>query len=432
MKYQVLTLFPELISPFLGSTLLSKACSAGSIKIDVKDIRTFAINRQGQVDDTPYGGGGGMVARVESSSKAVEEARNNQPGAKVILFPPRGQRFTQKLARSLVSDAIKDNTGFILYCPRYEGIDERFSEAWVDFELSVGDAIYMGGEVPALAFIEATARLVPGVLGNSESTEEESFELGGLEYPQYTKPRIFRGKRVPDVLLSGNHRAISEWRLKRSIEDTSLRRPDLLSESLQNALPIENLDKTAITRPPVYLGLLHYPVVDKQGEIITSSITNLDVHDIARSVRTFELDAYYLVHPSQTLRRLVKRVCDHWSDGTGRDYNPNRSDALQYIRAVATFDDMLSDISEIHGCAPRIVITSARLGERMLAYDEFRALIPNLDTPLLILFGTGWGIHSSITDRADYRLQPIWGPGDYNHLSVRSAVAIILDRLFGF
>ncbi|HMO17129.1 MAG TPA: tRNA (guanosine(37)-N1)-methyltransferase TrmD, partial [Oligoflexia bacterium] len=117
MKYQVLTLFPELISPFLGSTLLSKACSAGSIKIDVKDIRTFAINRQGQVDDTPYGGGGGMVARVESSSKAVEEARNNQPGAKVILFTPRGQRFTQKLARSLVSDAIKYNTGFILYCP---------------------------------------------------------------------------------------------------------------------------------------------------------------------------------------------------------------------------------------------------------------------------------------------------------------------------
>jgi tRNA (guanine37-N1)-methyltransferase len=355
----------------------------------------------------------------------LKRQKKKDPSAKVILFTPRGIPFTQKHARELVSHAQTENSGFILYCSRYEGIDERFAESWVDYEFSIGDAIYMGGEIPAMAFLEATARLVPEVLGNSVSIEEESFEMGGLEYPQYTKPKEFRGKVVPEVLLSGNHAEIAAWRQAKSISDTSKRRPDLLPATVRG----KNISSRK--RPPMYLGLIHYPVVDKQGSIITSSITNLDVHDIARSVRTFELDGYFLVHPSKTLRTLIKKVCDHWAGDAGMNYNPNRSEALRFIQSVATFDDMLSSISAQHGVLPKIIVTSARPGDRMVSYDDFKHVIPCIEEPLLILFGTAWGMHQDLIDQADYRLLPIVGPGEYNHLSVRSAVAIILDRLFG-
>jgi tRNA (guanine37-N1)-methyltransferase len=425
MKYQIITLFPDLFAPFRSHTLLSKAHNEGRIQIETSNLRDYAINTQGQVDDAPYGGGGGMICRIESAVAAVESAKKKDPSAKVILLTPRGVPFTQKAAKSLVEEAQDSEGGFILFCSRYEGVDERFVEGWVDYEFSFADAIYMGGEVPAMAFMEATARLLPGVLGNEASLTEESFESGGLEYPQYTRPSEFRGRAVPEVLLRGNHRAIAEWRQKQSLLDTSVRRPDLLN----NIVPEQGSD--GISRPPMYLALMHYPVVDKQGETITSSVTNLDVHDIARSVRTFELDGYYVVHPSLTLRKLIQKVCDHWAGEAGLSYNPNRSEALQYIKTLPVLDDVLTDINQKHGVLPRIVVTSARPGERMTTYDDFRKLLPHVEEPLLILFGTAWGLHQDIIDRAEYRLAPIYGPGEYNHLSVRSAVAIILDRLFG-
>lgn len=441
MKYQIITLFPDLFTPFQTNTLISRACRDGLISIETQQLRDYAINTQGQVDDAPYGGGGGMVCRVESSVAAVEAAKKNDPSAKVILFTPRGEPLTQDRARALVEERQKSGSGLILFCSRYEGVDERFVQGWVDHEFSVGDAIYMGGEVPAMAFLEATARLVPGVLGNDESLEEESFELGGLEYPQYTRPAEFRGMKVPEVLLGGNHGEVAKWRKERSLLDTSIRRPDLLGDSIENSRVEEKSIKkqtkqgsgkaAKVKRPPLYLALMHHPVVDKQGEIITSSVTNLDVHDIARSVRTFDLDGYYVVHPSLALRKLIKKVCDHWATEAGLRYNSNRSEALKYIQTLPAFDDVLSDIQEKHGTLPQVIVTSAQAGERMSSFDDFRDLLPHIDTPLLILFGTAWGLHSSIIDRAEYRLAPIYGPGEYNHLSVRSAVAIILDRLFG-
>lgn len=423
MKYQIITLFPELFNPFQSNTLISRAIKEQKMSLSFLNLRDFAINSQGQVDDAPYGGGGGMVGRIEASVAAVESAKKKDEKAKVILFTPRGIPFTQAHAKKLVSEATESNSGFILYCSRYEGVDERFAEGFIDYEFSIGDAIYMGGEVPAMAFLESTARLIPGVLGNDESIKEESFEMGGIEYPHYTRPAEFRGMKVPEILLSGNHAEIEAWRKKQALIDTSKRRPDLLPYSAPR--------KNPETRPPFYVGLIHHPVVDKQGEIITSSVTNLDVHDIARSVRTFDLDGYYVVHPSRTLRKLIQKVCDHWGTESAKLYNHNRSEALRYIKTLSTLDDILSDISEKHGVLPNIVVTSAKPGERMLDYKDFKALLPNLSEPILLLFGTAWGLHSSITDRAEYRLNPIYGPGKYNHLSVRSAVAIILDRIFG-
>ena len=424
IKYSVITHFPELFEPFLKSTLLAKAVQNAKIEVELVPFRKFAINTHGQVDDTPVGGGGGMLLRPEALCAALEEVKDTKIKSKVIVFTPRGRPLNQKLIREIMPIGDK-SLQLVMICPRYEGLDERFCEAHVDYEISVGDCIYMGGEVPALAFLEASARLVPGVLGNEVSTEEESFELGGLEYPQFTKPRVYRGRHVPETLLSGNHKDIGQYRKKEALDDTSLRRPDLLPHALER-IPLQSKDK-----PPLYLALIHHPVVDKQGEIVTSSVTNLDVHDIARSVRTFDLQGYYIVHPSRTLRRLMEKICLHWSEGRGLEYNPNRSEALAMIRLVASFDDVISSIEKEHGVPPRIVATSARPGERTLDYKSFREIIPNIKQPILFLFGTAWGLHDSLVDRAEYRLDPIYGPADYNHLSVRSAVAIILDRLLG-
>lgn len=429
IKYSIITHFPELFEPFLKSTLLARAVQANKIEVDLVPFRKFAINTHGQVDDAPAGGGGGMLLRPDALVPALEAVRDKNLTSKVVVFTPRGRPLNQKLLREIV----KENQQLILLCPRYEGIDERFCESSVDYEISVGDCIYMGGEVPALAFLESSARLVPGVLGNEESIEEESFEMGGLEYPQYTKPRVYRGRHVPETLLSGNHKEIDSYRYAEAVDDTSLRRPDLLPEALDVLSPklLGRKGLKVSQKPPVYLALIHHPVVDKQGEIITSSVTNLDVHDIARSVRTFNLDGYYIVHPSRTLRRLMEKICLHWSEGRGLEYNPNRSEALAYIKLVAAFDDVLSGIEKEHGVLPRVIATSARPGERTLDYESFRNIIPNIKQPLLFIFGTAWGLHDALVDRAEYRLDPIYGPADYNHLSVRSAVAIILDRLFG-
>ncbi len=424
IKYSVITHFPELFEPFLSSTLLAKAIKNEKIEVNLVPFRKYAINTHGQVDDTPVGGGGGMLLRPEALSAALEDVREKGIKSKVVVFTPRGRPLNQKLVREIISQGDQP-TQLILVCPRYEGLDERFCEAHVDYELSVGDCIYMGGEVPALAFLEASARLVPGVLGNEVSTVEESFELGGIEYPQYTKPRVYRGRHVPETLLSGNHKEIGAYRKSESLDDTSLRRPDLLPSALE-VTPLSSKNK-----PPIYLALIHHPVVDKAGEIVTSSVTNLDVHDIARSVKTYDLSGYFIVHPSRTLRRLMEKICLHWSEGKGLEYNPNRSEALSLIKLVASFDDVISSIEAQHGMLPRVVATSARPGERTIDYRSFRELVPNIKQPLLFLFGTAWGLHDSLVDRAEYRLDPIYGPANYNHLSVRSAVAIILDRLLG-
>jgi len=288
----------------------------------------------------------------------------------------------------------------------------------------------MGGEVPAMAFLECISRLVPGVLGNEDSIKEESFELDGLEYPQYTKPREFRGYEVPEVLLSGNHGEIAKWRKQQSAVDTIVRRPDLLKEKSQDVeAPLPKGSKKG--RPPVYLGLLHYPVVDKHNKTVISSITNLDVHDISRSVKTFGLDGFFVMHPSKILRRLIQKICDHWSHGAGLDYNANRSEALSTVISVAYLEDAIAKIEKQHGRLPRIVMTSAQDGPRSIQYDTFRDALPDIEEPIFILFGTAWGIHQDVVDQAEFRLSPIWGPTEYNHLSVRSAVAIVLDRLFG-
>jgi len=220
MRIDVITLFPEMFEAPLEASLLGKARAAGRIEVVVHDLRDYGVGRHRSVDDEPYGGGPGMVMRPEPIWSAVEGL--GAGGAHVVLMSARGTLLDHEVVRRLAG-----NERLVLICGRYEGVDERVVEHLADEEVSIGDYVLAGGELPALVVIEAVSRLVPGVLGNVESLAMESHSAGLLEYPQYTRPPEFRGHGVPEVLLAGDHGAVERWREQESERLTRLRRPDL-------------------------------------------------------------------------------------------------------------------------------------------------------------------------------------------------------------
>ena len=219
----VLTLFPEMFPGPLGISLLGQALETKLWSLETIQIRDFGIGRHRQVDDTPGGGGAGMVLRADVLAPALDHARTNSPDAPLIYLSPRGERLTQALVRELAS-----GPGVTLLAGRFEGVDERVIEGRQLREISIGDYVLAGGELAAMVLIEACVRLLPGVLGASASLQSESFESGLLEYPHYTKPRDWEGRMAPDVLLSGDHGKIESWRRAESERLTQVRRPDLL------------------------------------------------------------------------------------------------------------------------------------------------------------------------------------------------------------
>ena len=225
MRFHILTLFPELFTSVLSATMLQKGQDRGALAFHLHNIRDFATDKHRVTDDTPYGGGQGMVMKPEPVVAALESLGTSPERPRRILLSPQGRPLTQAHAATLAA-----RPALALVCGRYEGIDDRV-RAFVDEELSVGDFILSGGEVAALVVIDAVSRLVPGVLGCEASAAVESFSDTLLEYPQYTRPPEFRGQRVPDVLLSGDHRAIARWRRQEALRRTYERRPDLLAQA---------------------------------------------------------------------------------------------------------------------------------------------------------------------------------------------------------
>ena len=226
MIFTLYTLFPQLISPWTEEALLGRAVERGLLELRVRDLRTFAGNRSNRVDDTCYGGGAGMVVRVDVAAAAIDEVRAEaEPPDEVILLSPAGTPLDQRLA-----ERFAQARHLCLLAARYEGFDARV-EALVDREVSLGDYVLMGGEVAALALIETTARLLPGVLGDERSHQEDSFTTGLLDHPMYTRPLEHRGARVPEVLLTGHHANIARWRRDQALLRTRERRPDLLDRA---------------------------------------------------------------------------------------------------------------------------------------------------------------------------------------------------------
>lgn len=424
--YNVLTIFPEMIDAVFKQGVISKAIEKGIVNINSINIRDYAEGRHLVTDDYQYGGGAGLVMKVEPIYEAVS-ALKEKANTFVVLLDPRGKKFDQKLAEKMANDY--DNITFI--CGRYEGVDERVRELVVDMELSLGDFILTGGEFAAITVIDSIARLVPGVLGDEASADEESFTTGMLEYPHYTRPVEYKGLHVPEVLTKGNHSEIEKWRMEKAIEITLKNRPDLLKISQQNIETRKKIcaeQKRGLSKKlKLNVALMHYPMRDKQGDIVATAITNLDLHDISRSCRTYSVETYYVVTPIEAQREIASRVINHWMDGFGSTYNPNRTEAFSHTMLMDSLSEAILDIEKRHKKRPLIVATTARPDRATITAKHLGVI--SEEQPVLLIFGTGWGFTDEVLETADYIVEPIEGVGEFNHLSVRSAVAILLDRI---
>ena len=252
MQFEVFTLLPDVFPPYLESSILQRARQRGLIDVRIHNIRDYTHDRHHTTDDTPYGGGGGMVMKPEPVFEAVESVLGSESDptqlapVPVILLTPQGRVFTQRIAEEL-----SRHTRIALLCGRYEGVDERIREHLVTDEISVGDYVLTGGELPALLLIDAVSRLIPGVLGDPTGAEDDSHSMGLLEYPHYTRPPEFRGWKVPEVLLSGDHAKIEKWRREQAIQRTLRRRPDMMERAELNEVEkrfVEGLKKQE--KPP--------------------------------------------------------------------------------------------------------------------------------------------------------------------------------------
>jgi tRNA (guanine37-N1)-methyltransferase len=506
MKFTVITVLPELIERALDTTaggVVGRARDAGVITVETINPRDFTHDKHRTVDDTPYGGGPGMVMKAEPLLAAIAKA-SEQPGASAdgaasdasvdraaldapatlarphrIFLGPAGRPLTQSRVKELAK-----LPHILLVCGRYEGIDERVIDLAIDEELSIGDYVLSGGELAALVVIDACARLVPGVLGEATSADDESHSAGTLEYPQYTRPPKLGDKEIPPslrdhttgasveprsdhttgasieprsdhttdspetradldvpaVLSSGNHAAIASWRRQQSLERTAKRRPDLFAR-----LALSKADRKLLPAPlaqRTHLALVHHPVVDRHGKIVTSSLTNFDIHDLARSTATYDLVAYHIVTPITSQREKAEHIASLWLDDplTGapparkQPASGSRAGALSRVRTADSVETLIASITAEHGASPIVVGTSARPesfpSAKRRSAQELLAELSLDPSPLLILLGTGWGLADALIPSVTRVLAPIEGGSDWNHLSVRSAGAILLDRLF--
>jgi len=416
MKISVITAFPELIRGYLSTSILGRGIAAGKLETEVVDIRDFAEGDYRQIDDYCYGSGG-MMLMPEPLKKALD---NVSAGKKpfVVCPSPQGVRLHQELVEDL---ARKEH--LVIVCGHYEGIDERFTKKYVDLEVSLGDFVLTGGEMPAMAIIDAISRLIPGVVGNSTSVKEDSFYSGMLDTPHYTRPSEWQGEEVPEILLSGDTKAIEKWRRRQSVERTLKRRPDIVGR----AGIIPWLGGGA------YVMEVHYPVLDKRGEKSSTAITGMDLHDIARACRTYGIKKYLLVTPIAQQREMAKRIIDHWTKGWGSTYNPDRREAFERLKVFASVNRALAWIREREKAEPYKIATTAKHHDGAIHWLTLKRKILQDDLRPVFIFGTGWGLHSEVLDSSDAVMTPILGGDDgWNHLSVRSAVSITLDRFFGW
>ena len=430
-RFHIVTLFPEFFESPLSTALMGRAREAGIVDCSFHDPRQFSTDKHRHVDDRPYGGGPGMVMQGEPLARALRSIE--RPG-RMLFMAPGGRPLTQDMVRELARE-----DDLTIVCGRYEGIDARLLQLFPLEPVSVGDIVLNGGESAAISVLEAVSRLMPGFMGKEESGDDESFSQGLLEYPHYTRPENFEGLTVPEVLQSGDHARIANWRRQESVRATLRMRPEMLNEAPLYREDVQTLADTPRERPGRNLSfcLVHYPVSLGPKKIGASSLTNLDIHDIARISRSYEMGSFYPVTPLCDQLRVLEEILRHWTRGPGGVGNADRAQALGLVQPATSLEEAVAHMTAQHGTRPRLVASSAVWPAKGKASQPGRMPMTPRDVrrwcdqgPVMLCLGTAQGLAPEVLEQCEGTLRPVRFLG-YNHLSVRSAAAILADRILG-
>lgn len=466
----ILTVFPELHDAWCNTSLMKKAQASDMLSVSTYRFSDFVAPKE-RIDVPTCGPGPGMVLRAEVVTAAIERAEAEHGKGKVVFFSPSGQLLTQRSAEAFVAQMQQENESnveaapvppsselrrtsipegsdstqpsvmlrnktlhIILVCARYEGVDCRVEEAFADAIVSVGNFVLMGGDIPAQIFGEAVLRCFPGILGNTYSLTADSFQGPLVDYPAYGQPREWRGRVVPEVLFSGNHEKINEWREGDAIQRSLKGHFDWLRRSMMDT---RLRDKVADAIPPHYVILMHDHVLIGKKEGLkegTTSVTTIDLHDIARSSATYNITKFFIVTPLHDQQKQLKVFFQFWQTAQGKDYNVTRYDAMRRVFVVDSIEEAEAIIQEDNkGAQPLRIATSAKAFDDVPALDYHeQGEVWQHTRPVSLIFGTGQGLTEQFLASCDFLLLPVYGFTKYNHLSVRSAVAIILDRWLGW
>jgi tRNA (guanine37-N1)-methyltransferase len=430
MKISLITVFPELHKTFLQTSLIARACEKKLIEVNLVRFSDMCAPKE-RIDEPTVSHGAGMIIKPEITQKAIEQCQEKWGNGFKIFFSPQGQKLTQPLLNKFSEKFnSQENTHLILVCSRYEGIDARVEEHYADLVLSIGDYVVMGGDLPAQIFLEGLLRLMPGIVGKKESVEKESFQGPVLDYPEYGLPVEWEEKKIPEILRTGNHKEISQWRTTQAYKKTFLSRFDWFVSSNPSTQECA-LMHTLI--PSHYIAIMHTDVKLKVEGVGNTSIASLDIHDAARASITYGIKNLFIVSPLQDQQEILRTFLKFWGSEIGKKYNESRQQAVSCVRPVFSFQEMIETINKQENMkAPIIITTSAqniKYGKQIDFYSQGE--VWQHDRPVLFLFGTGQGLSEKILEKSDYSLLPISGLTEYNHLSVRSAISIVLDRWLG-
>lgn len=448
MKINVVTLFPDLYIPFLSTSLIQRAQEQGIVSFNLTNLFDYAAPKE-RIDGPTFGHGAGMLLRPDVIERAVDAQESQGSPTYKIFFSPQGEKLDADVLKEIYEacqGTVKKN--LMLLPARYEGMDARVEEHYADKIISIGDFVLMGGDLPAMMLIEGLLRFIPGVVGKQESVLRDSFADSFVDYPEYTAPVEWKGLKVPEVIRSGNHKELSEWRNKAAAMKSTLQHFDWVRTHKLN----ERQEKlVAEIIPAHYAILMHAQVVlpndqpsSKKGmpdstqaanKVGCTSVTSLDIHDIARSACTYGLRGYFIVTPLADQQKIIQKLLDFWASDEGVDYNRHRHKALENVFIVSSLDEALEMIHQRENAEPLLMGTSARSPEHeqhacsISYFDQKRVWAAK--RPLAFIFGTGRGLAAEVLKRCDFMLPPVKGFGSFNHLSVRSAAAIVFDRWLG-
>jgi len=430
-KVSVVTVFPTLYDGFFSHGLVKKGIEKGIISIN--SVSLIEAAKKKRIDVPIVGHGSGMVLNcsvVEEAYDSIKKEPGTPPPYK-IFFSPAGKKLTQPLLKEIYQHVQQKNNHLVLFAGRYEGFDIRSEEEYADIILSVGDFVCNDGDIPAQLFMSAFFRLIPGFVGKEESVINDSFTGSLVDTSHYgKKPSIWKERGVPELLKSGNHQEVDEWRYQNSLQRTANSHFAWWRLNVSSQKEKQDIKKYI---PRHYVLLLHNDVMLPGNIVGESSVTSIDIHDISRSAATYGLSGVFIVTRLVEQQKLVEKFLSFWQKGAGRECNESRAFALRYTKCMGEINEVKEHLKVVEGVEPIMIATSSRREiphGKMITYND-QEIIWKLQRPVLFILGTAHGIDPQVMNICDFRLLPIEGFEEFNFLSVRSAAAVIFDRWLG-